>query len=89
MKKNGEHLGLVVKYGMLTDDAFFDKAKQFCLVEDTDGKAYTLDEFREAVKDTQTDKHQKVVFLYTTNPTEQHSFVAAAPRQTICCFEPE
>lgn len=77
-EKKWEHLGLVVKYGMLTDDAFFDKAKQFCLVEDTDGKAYTLDEFREAVKDTQTDKHQKVVFLYTTNPTEQHSFVAAA-----------
>jgi molecular chaperone HtpG len=77
-EKKWEHIGLIVKYGMLSDDSFYDKAKQFCLLEETEGKFYTLDEYHEATKDSQTDKHGKTVMLYTTNETEQHSFVEAA-----------
>jgi len=73
-----EDLRVFVEYGTLSDDKFADKSKAFTLVKNTEGKFYTLDEFTEKVKPTQTDKDGKTVFLYTSSAEEQFSFVKAA-----------
>ncbi len=73
-----EHIGTIVKYGMLTDEAFYEKATQFCLLTDNAGKQFTLDEYYEAVKEAQTDKHQKTIYLYASDLVGQHSFVQNA-----------
>ncbi|PWH81878.1 molecular chaperone HtpG [Brumimicrobium oceani] len=71
-------LRIFSEYGMLSDDKFADRAKAFHLMESTDGKFYTPEEFKEEVKATQTDKDGKTVFLYTNDKEEQYSFVKAA-----------
>src|SRR5690554_5969844 len=71
-------LKIFSEYGMLSDDKFADKAKAFHLVETTDGKFFTAEEFKEEVNATQTDKDGKTIFLYTSNKEEQFSFVKAA-----------
>ncbi|RYM32597.1 molecular chaperone HtpG [Brumimicrobium glaciale] len=71
-------LRIFSEYGMLSDDKFADRAKAFHLMECTDGKFYTPEEFKEAVKATQTDKDGKTVFLYTNSKDEQYSFVKSA-----------
>lgn len=73
-----EDVGLFVKYGMVADQKFADKAKDFVLLKDTEGKYYTLEEYKEKVKEQQTDKDGNTVYLYTPNKEEQHSFVDAA-----------
>ena len=74
-----ESIGLFVKYGMLTDDKFFEKAGAFHLMKATDAeKYYTLDEYKAATKALQTDKEGKEVILYTTDPVEQDSYIKAA-----------
>lgn len=72
-EKKWEGFELVVKYGIISDQSFAEKVAPFCLFQDLDDKAYTLDELKEAVAETQTDKHQKLVLLYTNNPDEQHT----------------
>lgn len=71
-------LQIFVQYGMLSDDKFSDKAKAFTLVRNTDGKYYTIDEFKDQVSALQTDKDDKVVFLYTNNAEAQYGFVQKA-----------
>lgn len=71
-------LRIFSEYGMLSDDKFADRAKAFHLMECTDGKFYTPEEFKEEVKATQTDKDGKTVFLYTNSKEEQYSFVKSA-----------
>ncbi len=74
-----EHIALFVKYGMMTEDKFLDKAGKFHLLEDVDGSTfYTLEEYRTAASALQTNKEDKLVILYSTNPTQQDSYVAAA-----------
>ncbi|OFZ67537.1 MAG: molecular chaperone HtpG [Bacteroidetes bacterium RIFCSPHIGHO2_02_FULL_44_7] len=73
-----EDLKIFVQYGMLSDDKFADKAKSFALVQSTDGKYYTLEEYREKVAAVQTDKNEKVVLLYTNDPEAQYGFVQKA-----------
>lgn len=74
-----ESLGLFVKYGMMTDDKFLEKANKFHIMEDVDGgKFYTLDEYREGTAALQTNKEGKLVIIYTTNPIQQHSYIQAA-----------
>lgn len=74
-----EHIGLFVKYGMITDDKFLDKANRFYVFPDAAGnKFYTLDEYRTAAAPLQTNKENKLVILYTTNPVQQDSYVQAA-----------
>ncbi len=74
-----EHIGLFVKYGMMTEDKFLDKANKFHLMEDVSGGAfYTLDEYRTATAALQTNKENKLVILYTTNPVQQDSYISAA-----------
>lgn len=76
-----ESLGLFVKYGMLRDEDFYRQAETFALVKDTQDAYHTLAEFREATAPLQTDKHGRVVHLYTTDPEGQHSYVQAATRR--------
>ncbi|MBL7888857.1 MAG: molecular chaperone HtpG [Bacteroidia bacterium] len=73
-----EDIKIFVQYGMLSEEKFYEKAKSFALVKNTDGKYYTLDEFAEKVKPTQTDKDKRVIYLYTSNTDEQHSFIETA-----------
>jgi molecular chaperone HtpG len=74
-----ESLGLFVKYGMMTDDKFLEKAVKFHIMEDVKGeKFYTLDEYREAVGGLQTNKQDQLVILYTTNPVQQDSYIRQA-----------
>jgi len=69
---------MVIEYGMLTDDKFYEKAQNFALYPTVDGKYYTLEELKEATKTLQTDKDDKLVLLYASNAEAQHSYVEAA-----------
>jgi len=69
---------LVIEYGMLTEDKFFEKAQQFALYPTVDGAFYTFDELKEKIAPAQTDKDDKLVVLYTSNEEEQHSYIQAA-----------
>ncbi len=71
-------LGPVIKYGMLTDDKFYDRALKFAVVKDLQDKYYTLDELKETVGETQKDKHGKIVALYTSDADAHASYIDAA-----------
>ena len=71
-------IGLFVKYGMLSDEKFYEKAKDFVLVQNVAGKYFTLPEYQEFVQANQKDKSEQTVVLYTTDAEAQHSFVQAA-----------
>ena len=67
-----------IEYGMLSDDKFNEKAKKFSLLRNTEGKSFTMDEYAEKVKETQKDKDDKVVYLYTNDTEEHHSLIENA-----------
>lgn len=73
-----EDLKIFVEYGMLSDEKFAEKAKGFALLKSTDGNYYTIEEYKEKVGPVQTDKNEKVVFLYTNDPEAQFGFVQKA-----------
>jgi len=73
-----ESLGLFVKYGMMTDDKFLDKAGKFFVMEDTDGKFHTLEEYKSVTEPLQKNKEGKYVILYTTQPVQQDAFIRQA-----------
>ncbi|MEO6538486.1 MAG: molecular chaperone HtpG [Ferruginibacter sp.] len=73
-----ESLGLFVKYGMMTDDKFLEKANQFFIMQDTAGKFYTLEEYKTATATLQKNKDSKQVILYTTNPVQQDAYIQQA-----------
>ena len=73
-----EDLKIFVEYGSLSDDKFALKSKEFSLVKNTDGKCFTMEEYKEHVKALQTDKDGKTVFLYTNDVENQFGFVKAA-----------
>ena len=74
-------IGLFVKYGAISDEKFYEKAKDFLLFTNTNKEHYTLDEYSAKVKDFQTDKEGKLVYLYTIDAEHQHSFVQAAQKK--------
>jgi molecular chaperone HtpG len=77
-----ESLGLFVKYGMITDDKFLEKANKFNLYEDAGGdKFYTMEEYRTATEALQKNKEGKLVMLYTTDPVQQNAFIKAAEQK--------
>jgi molecular chaperone HtpG len=77
-----ESLGLFVKYGMITDDKFLEKANKFNLFEDASGgKFYTLEEYRTETEALQKNKEGKLVMLYTTDPVQQNSFIKGAEQK--------
>jgi len=73
-----ESLGLFVKYGMMTDDKFLDKANKFFVMEDVAGKFHTVEEYKIATEAIQKNKDGKQVILYTTNPVQQDAFIQQA-----------
>lgn len=77
-EKKWDDIRIFIEYGMLTDEKFCDAAMKFALVKDTEGKHYTLDEYRTLIEAAQTDKEGNVVYLYTTDPVAQHSYVETA-----------
>ncbi len=72
-----ESLGLFVKYGMMTDDKFLEKANKFLVMEDVNKKFYTLEEYKLATESNQKNKEGKHVILYTTNPIQQDAYIQA------------
>jgi len=70
-----DSLKLFVEYGMLTDDKFYDRAKSFCLLKNTEGKAFTLDEYKTLISSNQTDKDGSLIYLYTSNVDEQYTYI--------------
>ncbi len=77
LEEKWESLGLFVKYGMMTDDKFMEKANKFLVMEDTDGKFHTLEEYTNATSALQKNKDGKQVILYTTNPIQQDAYINA------------
>ena len=73
-----DDLKLFINYGMLSEESFYDRAKEFALMKDTEGKYFTFDEYRTLIKDNQTDKDGQLVYLYATDKEEQYSYIEAA-----------
>ena len=74
-------IGIFVKYGAISDEKFYDKAKEFLLLGNTANEKYTLEEYNIKVKDFQTDKDGLLVYLYTNNPEGQDSYIQAAQKK--------
>lgn len=68
-------IGPVVKYGMITDDKFYDRAKDFTLIRNIQGENFTIEEYKEKIQTLQTDKNEKKVCIYTNNEELQHSYI--------------
>ena len=77
-EKKWDDIKVFIQYGMLTDEKFCDAALKFCLLKDTEGKYFTLDEYKALVEPEQTDKDGNIVYLYATNPTDQYAYINAA-----------
>ena len=71
-------IGLFVKYGLVSEDKFYDKAKDFALLTNTKNEHFTLGEYHDKVKDFQTDKNGQVVYIYSNDPAKQDSFIQSA-----------
>ncbi|WP_348527728.1 molecular chaperone HtpG [Pedobacter flavus] len=74
-------IGLFVKYGMVSEEKFYEKAKDFALVENTENVFFTLNEYKDKVSPLQTDKNGNVVYLYATDPTTQDTFIQSAKKK--------
>lgn len=73
-----DELKLFIQYGVVSNEKFGERASEFSLLKNTQGKYFTLDEYSETIKDKQTDKNGKIVHLYTPDPVAQHSMIEAA-----------
>ncbi|MDP4205777.1 MAG: molecular chaperone HtpG [Bacteroidota bacterium] len=73
-----DDLKIFIEYGMLTEEKFYEKAQNFFLFKNTDGKCFTIEEYEKLIKENQTDKDKKVVHLYASNVEEQFSFIRIA-----------
>lgn len=76
-------IGLFVKYGMISEEKFYDKAKDFALLNNTKSEHFTLDEYNEKVKAQQTDKDGNVVYLYATDTSKQDAFIQSANKKNF------
>lgn len=74
-------LKLFVNYGMLSENDFYDRAKDFSLITDVDGKSFTFDEYKTLIKDNQTDKDGNLIYLYATDKEEQFTFINDAKKK--------
>ncbi|MBL7874699.1 MAG: molecular chaperone HtpG [Cyclobacteriaceae bacterium] len=77
-EKKWDDISVFVKYGIISDEKFSEKAKEFALLKNSEGKYFTFKEYEEKVKVNQTDKDKNVVYLYTTDAGKQHAFVEIA-----------
>jgi molecular chaperone HtpG len=80
-EKKWDDISIFVKYGMISDEKFYDRAREFTLLKNTQGKYHTFEEYRAYIKDIQTDKEGQLIHLYTNDPGKQHGFIEAANRK--------
>ncbi len=80
-EKKWDDISIFVKYGMISDEKFYDRAREFALLKNTQDKCFTTEEYRTTIKDLQTDKDGHLIHLYTNDPGKQHGFVEAANRK--------
>ncbi len=73
-----DDLKLFINYGMLSEESFYDRAKEFALFKDTEGKYFTFDEYKTLIEASQKDKNDQLVYLYATDKEEQYSYIKAA-----------
>lgn len=73
-----DNIKLFIEYGMLSDEKFCERAMEFALLKDTEGKYYSIEEYRKSIEESQKDKDGKLVFLYATNPEDQYTSIKAA-----------
>ena len=78
LEEKWDNLKLFIEYGMLSDEKFCDRAMKFCLLKNTEGKYFSIEDYKKAIEGGQTDKDKKVVFLYATDVESQYSFIEAA-----------
>ncbi len=78
LEEKWDNLKLFIEYGMLSDEKFCERALNFALLKNTDGKYFSFDEYRKAIEGEQTDKDKKVVYLYATDADSQYSFIEGA-----------
>jgi len=77
-EKKWDDLKLFIDYGMISEEKFYDRAEKFALVKNMEGKYFTLEEYRDLIKESQTDKHKTLVYLYATDKEAQYSYIEAA-----------
>jgi molecular chaperone HtpG len=77
-EKKWDDINIFVKYGMISDEKFYERAKEFVLLKNVDNEYFTLEEYKEKVKTNQTDKDQQGIYLYASDKAKQHSFIEAA-----------
>ena len=78
LEEKWDNLKLFIEYGMLSDEKFCERAMKFCLLKNTEGKYFSIEEYKKSIEESQTDKEKKVVFLYATDPESQYTFIEAA-----------
>jgi molecular chaperone HtpG len=77
-EKKWDDINIFVKYGIISDEKFYDRAKDFSLLKNSEGKYFTLEEYKEKVKANQTDKDKQLIYLYASDAGKQHSYIEAA-----------
>ena len=77
-EKKWDNLKLFIDYGMITEEKFYEKASKFALLKNTDDKYFTFEEYEKLIKENQTDKNKTLVYLYSTNKTDQYSYIEKA-----------
>jgi len=77
-EKKWDNLKLFIEYGMITEEKFYEKASKFALMKNTDDKYFTFEEYEKLIKEYQTDKNKTVVYLYSTNKTDQYTYIEKA-----------
>lgn len=73
-----DDIKIFIEYGMLTDEKFCEQAMKFCLLKDTEGKYFTIEEYKALIEPSQTDKEGNIVFLYSTDTTAQYNYIKSA-----------
>ncbi|MFN0187980.1 MAG: molecular chaperone HtpG [Bacteroidia bacterium] len=76
-----DDIGVFIKYGMLSEEKFFERANKFCLLKNVDKKYFTFEEYRTLISLNQEDKDKKVIYLYTTNPEDQYAYIESAKKK--------
>lgn len=77
-EKKWDNLKLFIEYGMITEEKFYEKASKFALFKNTDDKYFTFEEYEKIIKENQTDKNSTLIYLYSTNKTDQYSYIEKA-----------
>ncbi len=78
LEEKWDNLKLFIEYGMLSDEKFCERAMKFCLLKNTEGKYFSIDDYKKAIESEQTDKDKKVVFIYATDVENQYSYIESA-----------